>query len=45
MAMAAAVAAAAVGDTERASPISGFDSVATSYPRFAEHLQRLAGAR
>ncbi|HEY5250411.1 MAG TPA: 3-phosphoshikimate 1-carboxyvinyltransferase [Acidimicrobiales bacterium] len=42
MAMAAAVAgAAAVGGGEP-SRISGFESVITSYPRFAEHLEALA---
>jgi 3-phosphoshikimate 1-carboxyvinyltransferase len=45
MAMAAAVAAAAVGHSRSGSEVSGFDSVATSYPRFAQHLRRLAGAR
>jgi 3-phosphoshikimate 1-carboxyvinyltransferase len=48
MAMAAAVAAAAVPhnavpDAAGASLISGFESVATSYPRFASHLDRLSG--
>jgi 3-phosphoshikimate 1-carboxyvinyltransferase len=42
MAMAAAVAAAAVR-AAGPSRISGFDSVATSYPRFADHLESLAG--
>ncbi|HXQ59500.1 MAG TPA: 3-phosphoshikimate 1-carboxyvinyltransferase [Acidimicrobiales bacterium] len=43
MAMAAAVAAARAEGTGP-SEISGFDSVATSYPRFAEHLAHLARA-
>lgn len=42
MAMAAAVAAAAAGDGE--SRITGWESVATSYPGFAETLDRLAGS-
>jgi 3-phosphoshikimate 1-carboxyvinyltransferase len=42
MAMAAAVAAAVVGDAGAVSRVTGFASVATSYPRFAEHLERLA---
>jgi 3-phosphoshikimate 1-carboxyvinyltransferase len=41
MAMAAAVAAASVEDTETVSAIGGFDSVATSYPGFARHLAEL----
>ena len=40
MAMAAAVAALAAGPGER-SLITGFDAVGTSYPGFAEELQRL----
>jgi 3-phosphoshikimate 1-carboxyvinyltransferase len=43
MAMAAAVAAAAVSEGGGASLISGFESVATSYPGFAGHLDRLTG--
>ena len=42
MAMAAAVAAAAA-DGSGPSLISGFESVATSYPGFAAHLEELAG--
>jgi 3-phosphoshikimate 1-carboxyvinyltransferase len=46
MAMAAAIAAAAVPGPVGESSISGFGSVATSYPRFADHLEMLAaGAR
>jgi 3-phosphoshikimate 1-carboxyvinyltransferase len=41
MAMAAAVAAAVAGAGEP-SRITGFESVATSYPRFADHLDELA---
>jgi 3-phosphoshikimate 1-carboxyvinyltransferase len=44
MAMAAAVAGAAVAG-DRASTVSGFDVVATSYPGFARHLEQLAGER
>jgi len=44
MAMAAAVAgAAAEGGGGEPSLVSGFEAVATSYPRFAEHLRRLTG--
>jgi 5-enolpyruvylshikimate-3-phosphate synthase len=46
--MAAAVLAAAVGHsttTTTSSRLSGFRCVATSYPQFAEHLERLAGRR
>ena len=43
MAMAAAVAALAAGPGER-SLITAFDAVATSYPGFAEDLERLTGA-
>ncbi len=43
MAMAAAVAALAAGPDER-SLITAFDAVATSYPGFAEDLERIAGA-
>lgn len=42
MAMAAAVAAAVAVGAEP-SRISGFESVATSYPSFADHLESLAG--
>jgi 3-phosphoshikimate 1-carboxyvinyltransferase len=42
MAMAAAVAASACGGRE-ASVITGWESVATSYPGFADTLVRLAG--
>jgi len=41
MAMAAAVAAAVATGSEP-SRITGFESVATSYPRFADHLDELA---
>jgi 5-enolpyruvylshikimate-3-phosphate synthase len=43
MAMAAAVAAAAAVGS-RPSLISGFESVATSYPGFAGHLEQLSGS-
>jgi 3-phosphoshikimate 1-carboxyvinyltransferase len=43
MAMAAVVAAARADGTEP-STIAGFDSVATSYPAFADHLALLAGS-
>jgi len=43
MAMAAAVAGASVAGGAEPSLITGFESVTTSYPRFADHLERLAG--
>jgi 3-phosphoshikimate 1-carboxyvinyltransferase len=43
MAMAAAVAGLAAGGGTGRSRISGFASVATSYPRFAEDLEHLVG--
>jgi 3-phosphoshikimate 1-carboxyvinyltransferase len=43
MAMAAAVAAAACPSAAR-STIRGWETVATSYPGFADTLDRLAGA-
>ncbi|HEV3280337.1 MAG TPA: 3-phosphoshikimate 1-carboxyvinyltransferase [Acidimicrobiales bacterium] len=43
MAMAAAIAGAACPATDDVTTISGWESVATSYPGFAEDLARLAG--
>lgn len=43
MAMAAAVAGMAVAAGKGPSLISGFESVVTSYPRFADHLDHLSG--
>jgi len=44
MAMAAAVAGAACGGAAGTTVISGWESVATSYPGFGDTLDRLAGA-